>query len=141
MNKEKQDELCKKYPVILSRCEKPGSPMLWGIAVGDGWIDLLDDTLRIIQHRMAKNKHVEEVIGKTKQLVAVQIKEKFGGLRFYYEGGDNYIRGVIDAAEVHSYRICEECGEKGKMRNHNYMNIRCDACDKKWLERLKKDEA
>lgn len=140
MNKEKQDELCKKYPVILSKCGKAGSPMLWGIAVGNGWIDLLDDTFSIVQRHMKNAVHAEDIVGKTPPFVAIQIKEKFGSLRFYSEGGDNFTRGVIAAAEVHSCRICEDCGDKGKMRNHNYISIRCDPCDLKWLQRLEKDE-
>lgn len=39
-----------------------------------------------------------------------QIKEKFGGLRFYYYGGDNAIDGMVNLAESMSYRICEYCG-------------------------------
>ena len=39
-----------------------------------------------------------------------QIKEKFGGLRFYYSGGDNKIDGMASLAESLSYRICEFCG-------------------------------
>ena len=39
-----------------------------------------------------------------------QIKEKFGGLRFYYNGGDNEIDGMVRLAESLSYKICEYCG-------------------------------
>ena len=39
-----------------------------------------------------------------------QIKEKFGGLRFYYNGGDDYIHGLEAMAESLSYRTCEYCG-------------------------------
>lgn len=39
-----------------------------------------------------------------------QIKEKFGGLRFYYSGGDDEISGMVWLAESLSYRICEHCG-------------------------------
>lgn len=39
-----------------------------------------------------------------------QIKEKFGGLRFYYAGGDDYIDGMVDMAESMSYDTCETCG-------------------------------
>jgi len=44
------------------------------------------------------------------QVVAHQVKEKFGGLRFYYSGGDDYIRGLVGMAEAMAYRTCEECG-------------------------------
>jgi hypothetical protein len=39
-----------------------------------------------------------------------QIKEKFGGLRFYYHGGDDEISGMVWLAESLSYKICEKCG-------------------------------
>ena len=39
-----------------------------------------------------------------------QIKEKYGGLCFYYYGGDDYIDGLVSFAESFSYRICEQCG-------------------------------
>ena len=39
-----------------------------------------------------------------------QIKEKFGGLRFYYNGGDDFVFGLTMFAESLSYRICETCG-------------------------------
>ena len=39
-----------------------------------------------------------------------QIKEKFGGLRFYYSGGDKNIFGMTCLAESLSYKICESCG-------------------------------
>lgn len=44
------------------------------------------------------------------QVVASQIKEKFGALRFYYSGGDNEIGAMVSLAETISFQICEECG-------------------------------
>ena len=41
-----------------------------------------------------------------------QIKQKID-LRFYYDGGDETIRGMINFAEALSNHICEETGEKG----------------------------
>jgi len=40
----------------------------------------------------------------------LQAKEKFGGLRFYTSGGDEYINGMIRISENMSYKICEFCG-------------------------------
>lgn len=39
-----------------------------------------------------------------------QIKEKYGGLRFYYSGGTEAISGMVYLAESLSYSICETCG-------------------------------
>jgi len=44
-----------------------------------------------------------------------QIKEKFGGLRFYYSGGDDNIRGMVYLAEELSYTVCEVTGNPGKL--------------------------
>ena len=61
---------------------------------------------------------------------ATQIKEKFGTLRFYYSGGDDYINGVINFAENMSCDICEECGDKGKLRNGSWIRTLCDSHSK-----------
>jgi hypothetical protein len=44
------------------------------------------------------------------QVVAVQIKEKFGTLRFYYIGGDDRITPIVDFYESYTKYICEDCG-------------------------------
>lgn len=44
------------------------------------------------------------------QVVAVQIKEKFGTLRFYYMGGDDRITPIVDFYESYTKYICEDCG-------------------------------
>lgn len=69
--------LVSKYPKIFR--DYKGDPrhtcMAWGISCGDGWFKLLDDTCR----------KVTDLIGdKDIQVIADQVKEKLGGLRFYY---------------------------------------------------------
>lgn len=61
-----------------------------------------------------------------KQVVAVQVKEKFGGLRFYIDGGDSYAHGVIDMAERMSYKICEICGQPGRVRGPGWHVTVCE---------------
>lgn len=46
-----------------------------------------------------------------------QVKEKFGGLRFYINDGSNEIHNRITDAEKKSYEVCEKCGNLGKLRN------------------------
>lgn len=60
------------------------------------------------------------------QVIAVQIKEKFGTLRFYYDGGDEYCRGVESMAEFMSAKTCEECGSPGKSRHGGWIRTLCD---------------
>lgn len=60
------------------------------------------------------------------QVIAAQVKEKFGTLCFYYEGGDSYIRGLCTFMESMSGTICEECGAKGKIRAVGWIRCLCD---------------
>lgn len=60
------------------------------------------------------------------QVVASQIKEKFGTLSFYYNGGDDYIRGLVSMAEGFSSRTCENCGNPGRRRGTGWLYTACD---------------
>jgi hypothetical protein len=61
-----------------------------------------------------------------------QIKEKFGGLRFYYYGGDKYIDGLTSFAESLSYKICEQCGTTINVGStQGWMCVVCEDCYKK----------
>jgi len=55
-----------------------------------------------------------------------QIKEKFGGLRFYYQGGDERISGMETMAEIWAGRTCERCGNKGERRSGGWIRTLCD---------------
>jgi hypothetical protein len=57
-----------------------------------------------------------------------QVKEKFGGLRFYYNGGDDHVAGLVDMAEEMSYKICEQCGNAGKPNKGGWIITLCDKC-------------
>jgi hypothetical protein len=61
------------------------------------------------------------------QVVASQVKEKFGTLRFYYYGGDDVVSGIERMAESMSAVMCEECGSPGKPRSGGWIQTLCDA--------------
>ena len=62
-------------------------------------------------------------------LEITQIKEKFGGLCFYYVGGDNEIRGMVRLAESMSYKICESCGTTHNVgRTKGWFYTVCKPC-------------
>jgi len=60
------------------------------------------------------------------QVIATQVKEKFGTLRFYYYGGDDYCRGVESMAESMSAVTCEECGNHGKLLTQGWYRTLCE---------------
>ena len=58
-----------------------------------------------------------------------QVKEKLGGLRFYINATPEQFK-LIMAAEAKSFKVCEECGDKGKTKElggHYYKTL-CERC-------------
>jgi len=66
-----------------------------------------------------------EIRAAVPQVVAAQVKEKFGTLRFYYSGGDNVIDGMVRMAESMSGVTCEECGNSGKSYGGGWITTLC----------------
>jgi hypothetical protein len=59
-------------------------------------------------------------------ITASQVKEKFGGLRFYTNGFTDEVSGMIRMAESMSYRTCEVCGNPGRSNNYGWISTLCD---------------
>lgn len=107
MREDLDKKLVEKYPKIFAdRYEDMKvTAMCWGFDCDDGWCWLIDNLCSSIQSYIDNNPHLN-----IPQVVATQVKEKFGGLRFYVNGGDDVIDGMIHLAESMSYNICENCG-------------------------------
>lgn len=60
------------------------------------------------------------------QVVASQVKEKYGTLRFYYDGGDDVIYGIESMAESMSAVTCEVCGAPGEPRSGDWIKTLCN---------------
>jgi hypothetical protein len=57
--------------------------------------------------------------------VVVQVKEKYGGLRFYVNAATEEQWAYIAFAEAMSYHTCEICGDKGKASRGGWIQTRC----------------
>jgi hypothetical protein len=79
-----------------------------------------------------------EIIPAVPWIRVEQIKEKFGGLRFYYQGGDEAISGMVTMAECWAYRTCEQCGNKGKQREGGWIRTLCRTHEDEYQAKLKK---
>jgi hypothetical protein len=66
-----------------------------------------------------------------------QVKEKFGGLRFYINAGSDEIYKRISLVESQSYEICEVCGEKGELRKN--IGWYTTLCNEHYNEKYKTD--
>ena len=145
MKLELQKELATNYPTIFKNIggDETKTCMAHGIQCNDGWYDLLDSLCyRISIHCTAQNtryivetdkyEFVVEGDPEYMQVVAAQIKEKMGELRFYVDGGDATTEGMIQMAEQMSTRICELCGSPAKTsRDSGWLHTTCDACNKR----------
>lgn len=123
MSPDLDKQLCENFSKIFA--QRNGLPketaFAFGFECSDGWYDLIAVLCCNIQAHLDYNADVPQV-------VAMQVKEKYGTLRFYVHGGDEYTTGAISMAELMSGRICEICGNKGKIRNDGWITTRCDSC-------------
>lgn len=91
---------------------------------GDGWYQLIHDLCQEITD-LYKDKNADIT-----KLRVHQVKQKYGGLRFYV---GSYIDGVMDIINKYehlSYEVCEVCGEPGTVQD-----------DRRWIETLCKEHA
>jgi hypothetical protein len=104
------------------------------LGTGIGWYNLIYTLTNCIDRRL---EHLNKDGGNRKVIIA-QIKEKFGGLRYYTDGYiDEQMDGMIDFAESLSYTICEECGAPGKLRGGGWMRTLCDKHEEERQSRYK----
>lgn len=163
MSPELEQKLITKYPkIFVNRNKSPQeSCMAWGLEVGDGWYKIIDDLCYAASNMYTASIEIDEEDGKrlgikpytwedekkpyysfkvkSPQLVADQVKEKFGTLRFYFhleydikllelnttlkypdiekiaDGYCNYFDGMVHMAKVISERTCEKTGKEGEM--------------------------
>lgn len=83
-------------------------------AVGSGWSNLIRECYTLCVDN---------------EINIAQIKEKFGGLRFYVGAASIEILDKIEEICQMSYYICEHCGEDGELRNSlSWKLTLCDKC-------------
>lgn len=82
------------------------------LCIEAGWNTLIDELCKQLQH-YTDNEGAPQV-------EAVQIKEKFGGLRFYVGKAHVIQHALIRFAEGLSYRTCETCGAVGQLYNKDH---------------------
>lgn len=131
------DEL-KEYDDFAKRMEEKFPAMFTGayggFAVGKGWWHIIETLCANIQSHIDWANRKEQVVP---QVVVAQVKEKFGGLRFYYDGGDDNVHGMVRLAEAWADSSCETCGDKGKHRSGGWIRTLCDVHELDRQEKMK----
>lgn len=109
MKEELEKKLFEEFPEIYHP-EKPVTEILmsYGFMCNDGWFDII--------YRLSKDIYS---MNRPESFEVFEVKEKFGGLRFYVENGTEEIFDRIHQAEEESYKTCEVCGKPGEARKNN----------------------
>jgi hypothetical protein len=125
MKQEYDTYLCTTFPKMFVNRYKPmtETTMCWGFECGDGWFNIINQLCANIQHHIDWKNRKEEVVP---QVTVDQVKEKFGSLRFYFTGGDDYIRGMATMAESMSGVTCEQCGNPGSTLGRGWLTTLCE---------------
>jgi hypothetical protein len=134
--KEKQQRWAVEHNAMVAQCR-------------EGIFDLFEDSMKSVVDPEYKEKRLAELLANgfrevpetIAQVTLDQVKEKFGTLRFYYTGGDDYISGLVSMAESMTEVTCESCGNPGERRGGGWVHTYCTPCEEaRELARKKSDE-
>ena len=112
-------EIAARYPRLFENGVAPQ----WSY-VFPGWSDLVEQLCADLDAALPPGQGLR----------VVQVKEKFGGLRFYYHvdaAGDlaNALTKIKAEAENRSFKMCEGCGVASAVRLHGgWYTTLCPAC-------------
>lgn len=127
MNQELEEQLFNDFPLLFRKDhDMKNSLMGCGFECGDGWYELIRQLCKDIYPHVVKYKKnfpSDEYICPT----VLQVKEKFGELRFYLDFASDEIWNLTERALQKSREICEVCGKPGKIDYENrWYKSRCE---------------
>jgi len=118
---DKRESLYDKYPRLLKNCY---------IDVQEGWFPIVDRLCTKIENAYQKlSSEEKEKADEEGYYQAAQIKEKYGGLRFYICPETREISKWIREAEAACDSLCEYCGAVGSLRKGGWLKTLCDSCE------------
>lgn len=127
------EELIAKYPKIFKDYEGNPGRVNW-MGISKGWVPIVADLCECIQnyvdHHVSYTKEGGEA--RPPQVECLQLKEKFGGLRFYTNGHDDVVDGMIKYAEHLCDNTCESCGTREDLGlTKGWIAVLCRKCSDK----------
>lgn len=130
------DEVVSNYD--YSYTELDALPRGWYIDFGIDMCEEIKNALLEAQRKDPKggyddwNSDDDKKIPYLEGFTIVQIKEKFGGLRIYYNGAPEGVDEVISKYEERSTEICINCGKPAKYETKGWIMFVCDECAPKY---------
>jgi len=108
MNRDLEERIFNDFPELFTlRNDLNSSLMAFGFECRNGWYNLIYNLCKdIYDYFIEKYGKIPEYFN------VVQVKEKFGSLRFYITQAPKEIHDMIYEAEKRSYFICENCGKE-----------------------------
>lgn len=125
MKKELDEALCRDFPNLyrMRNSDDRRHSMRFGFSCGDGW----EGTIRRLSEKIEKMILALPEADRA-SCFAAQVKEKFGGLRFYMTASTTEMETAISEAEEECIRTCEVCGKLGKP-DHSLGWVRTECSD------------
>ncbi|MGG6270682.1 hypothetical protein ACQ4M3_38830 [Leptolyngbya sp. AN03gr2] len=110
MNQEHTEQLFERFDRLYRGRHRPQTEnlMCYGFCCGDGWFDLIWQLSEQIEAYCQQHPQAQD-------LMATQVKEKFGELRFYTQPKIWDVEYLIDAARMRSLQTCELTGAPGNL--------------------------
>jgi len=130
MNEELDKKLVTEFPILYRDRYKSiyETCMAWGFTCGGGWFEPIYKLSKKLENLNKKSESPDKPV-----VIADQVKEKFGGLRFYVSFGENTSEETIKQidqwiceAETECDNICEVCGESPVQRTSGYIQTLCE---------------
>ena len=118
------DKLCADFPNLYADRNKSCQEtcMCWGFP-GAGWEPLLRELSEKLEALIVEWKAQNP--GCDSWPRASQVKEKYGGLRYYMTSSTDEMDKLIDIAEQKSYETCEVCGKPGECHGAGWLATTC----------------
>lgn len=134
MDKELQDKIFNDFPELYSDKDKSMlvTCMCWGIETENGWFNIIYNLSKEIE--IERLKLCEEY---RKLVKVVQVKEKYGTLRYYLNHETDEMSFWIREVENKSEITCEICGEFGL--NKEISGWYQVLCQKHYFKRIASD--
>lgn len=133
MKPENDKALCEAFPLLYA--DRHGDPhhtlMCWGFCCGDGWFQLLWGLSEELEALIREQPEADQRL-----ICAMQVKEKFGTLRFYMKASTPAMNEAIRRAEQRSQWICEDCGDPVLSGVVNIRGLVSTVCPEHYDKRL-----
>jgi hypothetical protein len=125
----KTEDIINKYPKIFVPYNGNPNGVNWH-GVPDGWLPIIDKLCACIQHYIDYHvSYTKDGQYKPAQVTCSQMKEKFGGLRFYTDGHDEVVEGMIKMAEHLCDYTCQDCGSEEDLgMTIGWVSVLCRNC-------------